>query len=134
MRVLFLAALVAVTAACGAYQFPGGSAAQTGRVSGTVMVYPCAPVEEQGQPCKFMDGAGLQIVFTNGSSVASTAVDSNGKYSIDLVAGSWNVSFKGIARIISGPATVNVPAGGSVVADYQVDSGIRAPGPPITAS
>jgi type 1 fimbria pilin len=134
MRVLFLAGFLAVTAACGAYQFPGGSAAQTGHVSGNVMVYPCAPVEQQGQPCKFAFGAGLQIVFTNGSSVASTTVDANGKYSIDLAAATWKVSFKGIARIISGPATVTVPAGGSVVADYQVDSGIRMPGPPITAS
>jgi type 1 fimbria pilin len=134
MRILVLAGLLVMTAACGAYQFPGASAAQTGHVTGTVMVYPCAPVEQQGQPCKYAFGAGLQIVFTNGSTVTSTTVDPNGKYSIDLAAGTWNVSFKGIARIISGPATVTVPAGGSVVADYQVDSGIRAPGPPITAS
>src|SRR5579859_519054 len=134
MRPLLVAALLAVTAACGAYQFPGEPPAQTGHVSGTVMVYPCAPVEQQGQPCKFTYGAGLQIVFTNGSSQASTTVNANAGYSIDLVAGTWKVSFKGIARIISGPATVTVPAGGSVVANYQVDSGIRAPGPPIAAS
>jgi len=134
MRLLVVGGLLAVTAACGAYQFPGGSGAQTGHVSGTVMVYPCAPVEQQGQPCKFTYGAGLQIVFTNGSSVVTTSVDANASYSIDLAAGTWKVSFKGIARIISGPATVTVPAGGSVVANYQVDSGIRAPGPPIAAS
>jgi hypothetical protein len=98
------------------------------------MVYPCAPVEMQGQTCKFTYGTGLQLVFTSGSSTASTAVDSSGKYSIDLAAGTWKVAVKGIARIIRGPAMVTVPAGGSVVADYQVDSGIRAPGPPITAS
>ena len=126
--------LVTLTAACGAYQFPGESTAQTGHVSGTVMVYPCAPVEQQGQPCKFTYGPGLQIVFTNGSSQASTAVNANAGYSIDLAAGTWKVSFKGIARIITGPTTVTVPAGGSVVANYQIDSGIRAPGPPIAAS
>jgi hypothetical protein len=131
MRLLILGGLLAVTAACGAYQF--GPAAQTGNVSGTVMVFPCAPVEQAGQPCKNVVGAGLEITFTNGASVASTTVDSNGRYSIDLVAGAWKVSFKGMARIASGPTTVTVPAGGSVVADYQVDSGIRAPGPPITA-
>lgn len=134
MRLLVLAGLLAVTAACGAYQFPGASTAQTGHVGGTVMVYPCAPVEQQDQPCKFRYGTGLQIVFTNDSSVASTTVDSSGKYLIDLAPGTWKVSFKGIARIISGPASVTVPAGGSVIADYQVDSGIRLPGPPITAS
>jgi hypothetical protein len=134
MRFLLLAVLLAVTAACGAYQFPGGSTSQTGHVSGTVMVYPCAPVEQEGQPCKFTYGAGLQIVFTNGSSQASTAVNANAGYAIDLAAGTWKVAIKGIARIISGPTSVIVPAGGSVVANYQVDSGIRAPGPPITAS
>ena len=134
MRILFLAGLLAATAACGAYQFPGGSGAQTGHVSGTVQVYPCAPVEQPEQPCKFVYGAGLKIVFTNGSSVASAAVDSNGRYSIDLAAGTWKVSFEAPVRVISGPATVTVPAGGSVVADYRIDSGIRAPGPPITAS
>ena len=134
MRLLILCGLLAVTAACGGYQFPGSSGSETGHVSGTVMVYPCAPVEQQGQPCKYAFGAGVQIMFTNGASEASATVDANGKYSIDLAAGTWKVSFKGMARIISGPATVTVPAGGSVVADYQVDSGIRAPGPPITAS
>jgi hypothetical protein len=134
MRLLLLAVLLVVTAACGGYQFPGSSTAQTGHVSGTVRIYPCAPVEQQDQPCKFTYGAGLQIVFTNGSRQASTAVNANAGYSIDLAAGTWKVSFKGIARIISGPPTVTVPAGGSVVANYQVDSGIRAPGPPIAAS
>jgi hypothetical protein len=134
MRLLILGALVGVTAACGAYQFPGSSTAPTGHVSGTVMVFPCAPVEQADQPCKFTYGAGLQVVFTNGSSVTSTTVDGNGKYSIDLAPGTWKVSFKGIARIVSGPATVTVAPGGSVVADYQLDSGIRMPGPPITAS
>jgi hypothetical protein len=132
MRLLILAGLLAVTAACGAYQF--GPAAQTGHVSGTVMVFPCAPVEQAGQSCKYTFGAGMQITFTNGSSVTSATIDANGKYSTDLAAGTWKVSFKGLARIISGPATLDVPAGGSLVADYQVDSGIRAPGPPIAAS
>jgi hypothetical protein len=127
MRLLFLAAVLVATAACGAYQI--GPAAQTGKVSGTVMVTPCAPVELQGQPCKNTYAASLQIVFTSDSNVATTAVDSDGKYSIDVAPGVWKVSFKGIARIISGPTTVTVPSGGSVVADYVVDSGIRVPAP-----
>jgi hypothetical protein len=134
MRVFLLAAVVAATAACGAYQFPGSPAAQTGHVSGTVLVFPCAPVEQQGQPCRGLLGAGLEIVFTNGSDTFYTTIGQDAHYSIDLPAGTWKVTFKGIARIISGPNPINVPAGGSIEADYQVDSGIRAPGAPAAAS
>ena len=133
MRLLLLAALTALTAACGAYQFPGGSTPQTGRVTGTVMVVPCAPVEQQGQPCRGLLGAGLQIQFIGADTVATT-VGPDGHYTIDLAAGTWKVAFKGIARIISGPNPITVPAGGSVQADFVVDSGIRAPGPPAAAS
>ena len=100
-----------LTAACGAYQFPSGTTAQTGHLSGKVLVTPCAPVEQADQPGKGIYGTGLQIVFTNGSDLTSTAVGGDGKYSIDLAAGTWKVSFKGIARILSGPTTVTVPAG-----------------------
>jgi hypothetical protein len=129
MKLLLIAGLLLVTAACGAYSFPGGGTAQTGNVHGTVRMFPCAPVEQADQPCKGLLGTGQAIVFTSGSQTSSTTVDSNGGYSIDLAAGTWRVSFKGVARIISGPNPITVPAGGSVQADYSVDSGIRAPGP-----
>ena len=134
MRVLLIAALLFVTAGCGAYSFPSGTTAATGNVHGTVRVYPCAPVEQQGQICNGLIGTGLVINFTNGSESHSATVDSNGNYSIDLAAGTWKVTFKGIARIISGPNPVTVAAGGAVEADYQVDSGIRAPLPAPAAS
>lgn len=133
MRMFLLALVVVGTVACGAYSFPGGAGADTGHVSGTVTVVPCAPVEQQGVPCKGTVGYGLQIVFVNGSQTVTTTVGSSGAYAVDLPAGSWKVAFNGIARIISGPNPVNIPAGGSVVANYVVDSGMRAPGPPATA-
>lgn len=132
MRLLLIAGLLLVTAACGAYSFPSGTAQPTGNVHGTVRVYPCAPVEQQGQVCNGLIGTGLVINFTSGSQTHSATVDSNGGYSIDLPAGTWKVAFKGIARIINGPNPVTVAAGASVEADYQVDSGIRAPGPATT--
>ncbi len=134
MRAIVIVALLVATAACGAYSFPTGTTAQTGNVHGTVRVYPCAPVEQQGQVCNGLVGSGLAIIFTKDSQTSSTTVDSSGHYSIDLPAGTWKVSVKGIARIISGPNPVTVPAGGSVQADYQVDSGIRAPMPANPAS
>ena len=135
MRSLLLAGLLAATVACGAYRFPGGgTSAQTGHVSGTVRVYPCAPVEQQDQPCNGLLGSGLQIVFSNGTDTLPAAIGPDGHYAIDLAAGTWKVTFKGIARIIAGPNPITVPAGGSIEADYQVDSGIRVPGPPAAAS
>ena len=134
MKPFLIAGLLLVTAACGAYSFPSGTTQQTGNVHGTVRVYPCAPVEQQGQICNGLIGTGLVISFTNGSATHSATVDSNGNYSIDLPAGTWKVTFKGIARIINGPNPVTVAAGASVEADYQVDSGIRAPGPAAALS
>lgn len=131
--VLAALGLLIVTAACGAYSFPG-STPQTGTVHGTVRVFPCAPVEQQGQICKGLMGRGLELTFTNGGTSTSTTVDANGNYSITLPAATYKVSVKGIARIISGPNPVTVAAGASVEADYQVDSGIRAPGPPAAVS
>ena len=136
MRFLILAGLVAgvlTTAACGAYSFPPG-AAQTGHVAGSVTVYPCAPVQQAGQQCAGKVGSGLAIIFTDSSQTTTTIiVEANGTYAADLAAGTWKVSFKGVARIMKGPDTIAVPAGGSVVADYVIDSGIRLPGPPPAA-
>lgn len=130
MRVLLLAAVMAAMAACGAYSFPSGTVAGTGRVSGVVTVYPCAPVEQQGQTCTGLAGGGIPIIFVNGMQTVTVTTGSDGRYAVDLQAGTWKVTFKGIMRIIRGPNPVTVPAGGSVEADYLVDSGIRAPGPP----
>jgi len=131
---MLIAGLLLVTAACGAYSFPTGTTAQTGNVHGTVRVYPCAPVEQQGAVCNGLPGTGLAILFVNGSQTNTATVDPNGSYSIDLPAGTWKVTFKGIARIINGPNPVVVSAGSSIEADYQIDSGIRAPGPPAAVS
>ena len=130
MRLVLVAGLLLLTAACGAYSFPTGTTVQTGNVHGTVRVYPCAPVEQQGTVCDGIPGAGLAIVFSNGSQTSTSAIGPKGDYSIDLPAGTWKVSFKGIARIINGPNPVVVAAGSSIEADYELDSGIRAPGPP----
>jgi hypothetical protein len=44
MRKVLLAGLVLVTAACGAYRFPGGASPGEGTVSGTVVTVQCFPV------------------------------------------------------------------------------------------
>ncbi len=129
MRNVLLMVVVLFVAACGAYRFPGGPAPGTGTVSGHVVAVPCAPVEQAGKPCAGRPVGGLQITFSNGTEAHNALTDSNGRYSIGLVAGSWKVTIKSYLRIISGPPAVTVTGGSVVTADYVVDSGIRVPVP-----
>jgi hypothetical protein len=57
--------------------------------------------------------------------VRSAKTGSDGRYSIELPAGTYRVSVRNYMRVISGPPTVTVKAGSTVVADYVLDSGIR---------
>ena len=133
MRQWVLAAVLAVTAACGAYTFPGGGATptpNTGTVSGQVRVVPCAPVEQINSPCTGKFVAGLEIDYVNGATVAGrTVTDQTGNYSIRLDPGAYTVVFKNFMRVISGPTKITIAAGSSLVANYILDSGIRAPVP-----
>jgi hypothetical protein len=133
VRKALLGALLFVTTACGAYTFPGGGSSptpDTGVVSGRVLVVPCAPVEQAGTTCAGKPAAGLEIDYVSGTSVAArTVTDSSGSYSIRLSAGTYVVKFNNYMRVISGPTKLTVAAGTSVVANYMLDSGIRAPVP-----
>jgi hypothetical protein len=130
MRNTLLAGLVLVTAACGAYQFPGESPSpNNGTVSGRVIAVPCAPVQPAGSACTGRPVAGLEIDFTDGATTTAAVTDSNGSYSIALSPATWKVRVKGYMRIISGPTSITVAAGSNVVANYVLDSGIRVPVP-----
>ena len=120
----------ALLASCGAYRFPAGSAGETGTVSGHVLAVPCTPVVQPNPPCAGRPVPNLEIVFTSaGGEQATAKTDSSGNYALELAAGTWSVALKSFMRVISGPKSVTVRAGGSVVADYVVDSGIRVPAP-----
>jgi hypothetical protein len=133
MRNAVLVALVLVTAGCGAYHFPG--AAGSGTVTGQVTGIPCQPVKPVDSgiaPCKMTPtspAAGIEIIFSAGGKVMSTQTNSQGRYTIELPAGTYNVNVAKYMRIISGPSTVTVKAGATVVADYVVSSGILPAGP-----
>ena len=134
MRHLAVAASIigacALLTACGNYRFPGGSSSGTGTVTGQVLAVPCAPVEKVDSPCQGRPVPNLDIIFTSDSSheQVTTRTDSGGQYSVQLAAGTWSVSFKnGIIRPIDGPKSVTVEAGGTVVANFLMDSGIRVP-------
>jgi hypothetical protein len=135
MRNILFAALVLVTAACGAYSFPGGSPSATGTVTGTVTVFPCGmlqPVQpvQPDQPqdsiaCKMSPAGRVEMDFASGDRVTSTLTDSDGRYRVELPEGIYKVSAKGYKRIVSGPAAVTVKAGTTLTADYIFDSGMR---------
>jgi hypothetical protein len=130
MKQLLLAGLVLVTAACGAYAFPGGGPGPvptTGTVTGKVVSVPCAPVERVDSPCPGRPVPGLEIDFVCGESSAVTkaTTDANGDYSAHLTPGTCSVKFKTYMRYISGPQKVTVTVGDTVVANYVLDNGIR---------
>ena len=129
MRNVLLAALVLVTAACGAYKFPGSTPPGTGTVTGTVVAVPCTPVESPIQPCAGRPVADVEIDFAQGQSSAMAVTDSTGHYSQTLASGTWLVHVVTRMRLVSGPAQVTVTAGSTVSANYVVDSGIRVPAP-----
>jgi Carboxypeptidase regulatory-like domain len=132
MRAFVAVAAGLLLGACGAYQFPGSSPTPStqGTVRGTVVSVPCAPVERVGSPCPGRPVGGLDISFVrDGSIVGRTVTDSAGRYSLQLAPGTYSVKFDTYMRLISGPASVTVAAGGTVVADYVLDNGIRLPVP-----
>src|SRR5260370_23069707 len=102
MRNVVLAARVLLTAACGAYSFPGASPAATGIVTGMVTVIPCGPIlpVPQGQPqdsvpCKMMVAARVEMDFASGGTVTSPLTDANGRYRRQLPMGRYTARAKG---------------------------------------
>lgn len=134
MRIALVVGLVIATAACGNYRYPG-PVNETGTVHGQVTTSSCAgpcpavlvcPPQPASPACGQRPMIGLGIVFTKGNTSFVAKTDSDGAYSINLPIGTWSVTPASIARIISGPQTLEVKAGESIVADFIVDTGIRA--------
>ncbi|OLC20579.1 MAG: hypothetical protein AUH80_02860 [Chloroflexi bacterium 13_1_40CM_4_65_16] len=130
---LAVAGLVLLTAACGAYHFPGNSPSpspETAHVSGIVRSVPCAPVEQAGSTCAGRPVASLEIDYVAGNSVVSRVVtNSSGMYAVDLRPGTYEVKLVTYMRVISGPTKLTLGAGTRTVANYMLDNGIRVPVP-----
>jgi hypothetical protein len=132
MRKLLLGTLALLLAGCGAYSFPGSTppTASTGVVTGRVLAFPCAPVEQPQDVCAGRPLAGLELDYTGGACAPCKAVtNSNGEYSADLNPGTYKVRLATYMHVISGPVEVTVSPGSTVTANYLLDSGIRAPAP-----
>lgn len=131
MRNALLGTLLLVSCACGAYAFPGespGPTPATGTVGGHVIAIPCAPVQPAGSACAGRPVQGLEIDFVGGQT-ARTLTDSTGSYQITLKPGDYLVKLNTYMRVIKGPLKLSVTPGSATIADYVLDSGIRAPVP-----
>jgi len=131
MKTALIGALLMLTvAACGAYHFPGGDHSGTGTVSGKVQVVGCGVVPAGTGICApSRPASNLEIDFNGDGTVQSAVTDSAGEYSIKLPAATYKVTVKAPLIIVSGPEPLTVDSGANVVANYSVDSGIRAPVP-----
>jgi hypothetical protein len=132
MRNVLLAVLVLVTAACGAYRFPGSPSpsAGVGTVSGTVVAVPCYPVESAGMAlCAGRPVPGVEIDFASADGATKAVTDPKGHYTLTLAGGTWTVHVATQMRVINGPAQLTVLPGSVVSANYVLDSGIRVPVP-----
>ena len=134
MRIALLLGLLIATAACGGYNYPGTLNA-TGTVHGQVTTSSCVgpcpanlacPPQPATPACGQRPFVGLGLIFTKGNISFVARTDSAGGYSVNLPVGTWSVTAATIARIISGPQTLEVSAGTSIEADFVVDTGIRA--------
>jgi hypothetical protein len=120
---LFGAVAMLLVAGCAAPPYTGTQA--MGTVSGHVYSWPCAPVEIAGSPCPGKPAAGIELDFARGSNQLGTAVtDGGGRYSIDLLPGTYTVALQKV-RTIQSPSQVTVVAGQVTNADFTFDNGIR---------
>jgi len=82
-----------------AYQTPSNSyptpATGTGRLTGHFDVGPLCPVVQVGKACGSADYSKTKVLIYQGNKLIKTVdVDSSGNYSVDLVAGNYNVSYQ----------------------------------------
>jgi hypothetical protein len=127
VKVLLLAALVAMMASCGGTDAPSSSG--NSGIEGRVMIGPLCAAEQQGSPCPAEPyEAELQIVRAGTNDVVSDVrSDSDGRFSVSVPPGRYIIrSAEGETSIPSlKPVAVTVPADDFAQAQVVFDSGIR---------
>jgi hypothetical protein len=126
-RVLaFLAVAVAVLVGCRGHS--AGQAAGQG-VSGVVLAGPTCPVETLESPCppKPVPSISVQVLSTSGEVVDTTTTDGNGRFSVALDPGTYEVrATPGQQAFMSArPVDVTVRRGAFANVTIRADTGIR---------
>ena len=106
----------------------------SGILTGRVSIGPICPVEREGEPCPVPPDlyAGVEVVvesLATGRLVAREALDAQGRYRMELPAGSYRVELEhrlGIDRGASErPRIARVEPSETTVLDFEIDTGIR---------
>ena len=122
-RIALCALLLSAVVACGS----GGSRDATlAHIEGRVVAGPTCPVVTKGTPCPDAPWQGEVRATARDGSVVDGVSDEDGRFRLDVPAGSYEVTAvptEGIARGI--PVIVRVAAAATVEVTVHVDTGIR---------
>ena len=124
--VLLLTVLAFSVPACA--RGSAGNDAQRGRVSGRVLLGPMCPVESAASPCPDQPFADARVeAVRDGSVVATSVTDAEGRFSIALEPGTYvvRVALGADPARSSSPVDVSVRPGETTRVDLAVDTGIR---------
>jgi hypothetical protein len=104
---------------------PHAAPAAASGASGIALAGPQCPVEIQGQPCPD-EPVDVTLAFSQGTTtVATVQTASDGAFSVDLPAGTYNVTTTGPQLPSLGPTQVTVPSGAHAWLELHLDTGIR---------
>jgi hypothetical protein len=117
--------LAAVLAVALAATTTASAAVLRGGLTGTVTRGPITPVCRVGIPCD-APAANVTLTFTRASISTRTRTDQQGRYRIELPAGTYAVRTSSTPfGQTPKPGTVRVRAGGLETVDFTIDTGIR---------
>jgi hypothetical protein len=117
-----LVAIAALTAACG-----GGASTGASSVQGRITAGPACPAQRRDQPCpdKPLEVT-VRLSRADGSEAARTRSGRDGRFSIDVAPGQFQLDVVGGGPLPRCPRVpVRVARGATARADLRCDTGIR---------
>lgn len=130
-RIVPIAAITVIASCTSLVSEDGGS---PGLLAGSVSIGPICPVEREGEPCPVPPGLYAEVrVHVRSAATLRTitraTLDDQGRYRIELPAGSYLVRLEHQLGIVRGEneetRRVRVEASETTVLDFEIDTGIR---------
>jgi hypothetical protein len=115
---MVMAVLLLVSSAC---------SGEPGRIEGTVTAGPTCPVEREGEPCEDRPVSGASVIVSDedGKDVAEATTDQDGRFSITIKPGTWNVTARTEKAMSCDGQLVEVTEADDAEVDISCDTGIR---------